>query len=242
MRSFRFWMPMLGFALLATCSHDRADSGACGPGALGTARIQKVSLGSGHVPDLLAEGEVVLTFDDGPHPTRTPRILDLLDDHCVQATFFLMGTEAEAHPSEVREIKARGHTLGGHSWDHPYLSKRPVPEAVANIETGMEAIRAATGEEVLMFRFPFIDTSPALSDAVYAAGYLDVTVNVDGADWLNQPPEESVARILSMLDANGRRGIVLLHDPFPDSDRRARKVIEALKENDYRVVALQPDE
>lgn len=240
MRNIRIGMAGLGMALLAGCSHDRSGPRVCGPEALGTARFQTVTLDSGFVPDLLAEGEVVLTFDDGPHPSRTRKVLDLLDDHCVQATFFLLGNQAEDFPKHVREITARGHTLGGHSWDHPYLSKRPVGEALVNIESGMTAIEAATGEEVLMFRFPFIDTSPELSDAVLEAGYLDVTVTVDGADWLNQPQEESVARILSMLEANGRRGIVLLHDPFPASDRRTRKVIEALKAENYRIVALRP--
>lgn len=242
MRNIRIWMAGLGLALLAGCSHDRAAPAACGPGTLGTSRIQPVSLDSGHVPDLLSEGEVVLTFDDGPHPDRTPRVLDLLDAECVQATFFLIGAQAEKHPARVREIAARGHTLGGHSWDHPYLTRLAPAEAAANIERGMEAIRAATGEDVLMFRFPYIDVSPPLSDAVREAGYLDVTVTVDGADWLNQPAEDSAARILSMLEAQGRRGIILLHDPYPGSDRRARRVIEALKAAGYRIVALSPQE
>ena len=102
------------------------------------------------------------------------------------------------------------------------------------------AIEAATGEDVLMFRFPFIDTSPELSDAVREAGYLDVTATADGADWLDEPPEASVDRILNKLDAGGRRGIILLHDPFGASDRRTRKLLEALKAENYRVVALQP--
>ncbi len=240
MRNIRTGMAGLGILMLAGCSHDRTGPRVCGPEALGTSRILPVSLDSAYVPDLLAEGEVILTFDDGPHATRTRKVLNLLDDHCVQATFFLIGKEAQARPRHVREITARGHTLGGHSWDHPYLSKLPVAEAVANIELGMQAIKVAAGEDVLMFRFPFIDTSPELSEAVLEAGYLDVTVNVDGADWLNQPAEDSVARILSMLEANGRRGIVLLHDPYTGSEARTRKVIEALKAENYRIVALQP--
>ncbi len=232
----------VGILLLASCSHDRGVSGPCGEGALGTARIQTVSLDSGYVPDLLAAGEVILTFDDGPHASRTRRVLDLLDRDCVQATFFLIGREAENHPDQVREIVARGHTLGGHSWDHPYLSKRPVAEAVANIQRGMQAIEAATGAPVLMFRFPFIDTSPELSEAVWQAGYLDVTVTVDGADWLDQTPEDSVARVMAGLEARGRRGIILLHDPYRASDRRTRLLLEALKAENYKVVALKPGE
>ena len=240
MLDFQTRISGLCILMLGACSHDRGPAAACGPGVLGTSRVQVVSLESGYVPDLLAENEVVLTFDDGPHPNRTKRVLDLLDDQCVQATFFLVGREAKDSPGLVREIRSRGHTLGGHSWDHPHLSKLPVAGAVSNIEAGMEAIEAATGEDVLMFRFPFIDTSPELSDAVREAGYLDVTATADGADWLNEPPEASVDRILNKLDAGGRRGIILLHDPFGASDRRTRKLLEALKAENYRVVALQP--
>ncbi|MFN7163645.1 MAG: polysaccharide deacetylase family protein [Hyphomonas sp.] len=242
MTSIRQWMTGFGLLTLAACSHDRGIAGPCGDGALGTSRIQTVSLDTGYVPDLLAPGEVILTFDDGPHPSRTRRVLDLLDRDCVQATFFLIGTEARDQPDRVREIVARGHTLGGHSWDHPYLSKVAVGEAVENIRSGMQAIEAATGTPVLMFRFPFIDTTPELSEAVWQAGYLDVTVTVDGADWLDQTPEESVGRVMAGLEARGRRGIILLHDPYRGSDRRTRLLLEALKAENYKVVALKPAE
>ncbi len=230
----------LGVATLAACSHDRGPPGPCGPSALGTSRTQLVGLDAGHVPDLLERGEVVLTFDDGPHPSRTQRVMNLLDRECVQATFFLIGTETAANPALVREIAARGHTLGAHSWDHARLTDLPVEEAVANIEQGVAAIEAATSRQVLMFRFPFIDTSEELSDAVLDAGFLDVTVTVDGRDWLNIPPSASVQEIITRLNANGRKGIILLHDPFRSSDRRTRLLLEALKAEDYRVVALQP--
>lgn len=238
--SIRTAIVTLSVLTLAACSHDRGPPGPCGPSALGTSRTQLVGLDAGHVPDLLARGEVVLTFDDGPHPSRTQRVMNLLDRECVQATFFLLGTEATANPALVREIAARGHALGAHSWDHARLTELPVEEAVANIEQGAAAIEAATNRRVLMFRFPFIDTSEELSDAVLDAGFLDVTVTVDGQDWLNIPPSASVQQILNRLNANGRKGIILLHDPFRSSDRRTRLLLEALRDEDYRVVALQP--
>jgi peptidoglycan-N-acetylglucosamine deacetylase len=238
--TFRTVIIALGAALLAACSHDRGPPGPCGPSALGTARTLTVGLDAGPVPDLLSRGEVVLTFDDGPHPSRTRRVLDLLDRECVQATFFLLGTEADANPAMVREILTRGHSVGAHSWNHARLTETSIEEAVANIEQGASAIEAATGRPVLMFRFPYVDTSPALSEAVLQAGFLDVTVTVDGRDWLNIPPSASVQQILDRLNANGRKGIVLLHDPFRSSDQRTRLLIDALKAADYRVVALQP--
>ncbi|MEQ9507229.1 MAG: polysaccharide deacetylase family protein [Hyphomonas sp.] len=240
MMGIRTAIAALGLVMLAACSHDRGPPGPCGPSALGTSRIQTVGLDAGPVPDLLARGEVVITFDDGPHPSRTRRVLDLLDRECVQATFFLLGTQAAANPGMVREIAARGHSLGAHSWNHARLTESSVEAAVADIDQGAAAIEAATGRPVMMFRFPYIDTSPALSEAVREAGYLDVTVTVDGRDWLNISPGASVQEILNRLEANGRKGIVLLHDPFRSSDQRTRLLIDALKAADYRVVALQP--
>ncbi len=240
MMTFRTMIAGLAALLLAACSHDGGPPAACGPGALGTARIQTVSAVTGFVPDLLKRGEVVVTFDDGPHPSRTRRVLDLLDRECVQATFFLLGTEAAANPALVREISARGHSLGAHSWNHARLTELSIEEAVENINQGAAAIEAATGKRVLMFRFPFIDTSEELSEAVQSAGYLDVTVTVDGRDWLSIPPSASVQEIISRLNANGRRGVILLHDPFRSSDTRTRLLLNALKAEEYKVVALQP--
>ncbi|MGA0619613.1 polysaccharide deacetylase family protein, partial [Ligilactobacillus salivarius] len=67
----------------------------------------------------LAARQVAFTFDDGPNPDTTPLILDILDRHCVKATFFIIGIYAERHPEIVRDIAARGHTIGTHTWSHP---------------------------------------------------------------------------------------------------------------------------
>ena len=226
--------------LLAACSHDRAPPGPCGPSALGTSRVQILGLDAGPVPDLLMRGEVAITFDDGPHPSRTRRVLDLLERECVQGTFFLLGTQAQAYPEMVREIQARGHSVGAHSWDHARLTESTIEDAIEDIDQGAAAIESATGRPVMLFRFPYIDTSAELSGAVRDAGYLDVTVTVDGSDWLKMSPTASVNQIIDRLEATGRKGIILIHDPFRSSDQRTRLLIDALKAADYRVVALQP--
>ena len=105
-----------------------------------------------------------------------------------------------------------------------------------------EKVSAAIGQETPLFRFPFIATTPELSEAIHSAGLIDVTVTADGADWTDISPEDAVAQILAMLEQHDRRGMVLLHDPFSKSARRTRLLLQSLKAEGYSVVALEQPE
>ncbi len=227
---------IFALASLSGCSHDGGPV-SC-EGALGVHRTLSLTGESGPILSLLEENEVILSFDDGPHIHRTLEVLDLLDRDCTRATFFLIGKEAALQPRIVRTILARGHTLGGHSWSHPDLSKLPIEEAMSDILRGNEAVAAAAGQPVRFFRFPFIASSPDLHDAIEAADLIDVTVTADGADWTKLSPKQSVATIMNKLEANQRRGIVLLHDTYAQSDDRTRLLLQSLKTEGYRVVAI----
>lgn len=237
--SLRTWAGFAVFCALAGlpgCSHDRGPI-SC-EGALGVHRTIPLTGESGPILSLLEENEVILSFDDGPHVHRTLEVLDLLDRDCTRATFFLVGKEAAQQPRIVRIILDRGHTLGGHTWSHPDLSKLPVEDAMADIQRGNEAIAAAAGQPVRFFRFPYIASSPDLHDAIEAADLIDVTVTADGADWTKLSPKQSVATIMNKLEANQRRGVILLHDTYARSDDRTRLLLQSLKTEGYRVVAI----
>ena len=93
--------------------------------------------------------EVVLTFDDGPHPVYTKMILDTLDKHCVKATFFAVGRMSIFSPKILKLASQRGHTIATHTWSHPRdLSKMPVEEAKLEIEKGFVASAHALGEPI----------------------------------------------------------------------------------------------
>jgi Polysaccharide deacetylase len=112
-----------------------ASAPACAgiPNALGLARVVEIDTASGpgfgwehfKMHDFLRNGEVVLTFDDGPWPGTTPAVLKALADHCIRATFFPIGKHATYHPDILKQVAAAGHSIGNHTWGHKDLSKKP---------------------------------------------------------------------------------------------------------------------
>jgi len=125
----------------------------------------------------LADGQLALTFDDGPDPETTGRILDTLLAHGVQATFFQVGMHAESHPEITRRIIAEGHSLGSHSWDHEDLATLPLAEAIDNLERGHGAVQDAAGSQVRFFRLGIAPITGSMATRVGRAG---VTVRPGG--------------------------------------------------------------
>src|SRR5262245_55797833 len=139
----------------------------CAPGTLGVSRVAEIDttggpwFGTPHGdPDFLARGEVVLTFDDGPTPKYTPSILAALSAQCTKATFFLLGEMAAEHVAMTKEIAARGHTIGTHTWSHPNLKRLSEEQARSQIESGFSIIEKAAGQPIApFFRYPFLSES-----------------------------------------------------------------------------------
>src|SRR5262249_31084652 len=107
---------------------------------------------------------VVLTFDDGPHPVHTRKVLDILDEKKAKATFFVIAKKAEAHPDVVREALARGQAVGLHSYEHDRLFSLRAPSRVkADLTRGALALEAITGARPELFRPPVGHTSPGIA-------------------------------------------------------------------------------
>ncbi len=156
-----------------------------------------------------SDSTIALTFDDGPNPAVTPRLLDLLDRHDVQATFFLIGEWVRAEPSLAREIATRGHTAGNHTNTHAtltFLSRARIAEELNRCD---DAIEVATGEKSRWVRPPFGFRSPMLGGIVRKRGDRGVVMWSRWArDWKPQPTEGVAQRLRRVRGGD----IVLLHD------------------------------
>jgi peptidoglycan-N-acetylglucosamine deacetylase len=163
---------------------------------------------------------MALTFDDGPNPAITPRLLDLLDRHNAKATFFLVGKHVRAFPGLAKETAARGHTVGNHTDTHPNLIFLPPQTIAGELDRCDEAIRAATGQRPRWMRPPYGYRGPQLQRVLARRGGTEVVMwSMTGRDWNVQPSEEMIERLRRAQGGD----IVLLHDGdhrVPESDRR----------------------
>lgn len=181
---------------------------------------------------------VALTFDDGPDPLHTPRVLDVLARHGVRATFFLVGEKAAACPELVRRIVAEGHTVGNHSHTHDSLFPlRRERRMVEELRTAGEVVRSIVGRRPRLFRPPFGVTNPTIARA---AGRLRLTVvgwSVRSLDTVARLPRERVLeRIVRRLHPGA---VILLHDRCPQSDRLTERLLETLDRLGYRINTVE---
>jgi peptidoglycan-N-acetylglucosamine deacetylase len=182
--------------------------------------------------------EVVLTFDDGPHPTNTKLILDTLDKHCVKATFFTVGRMALFSPKMIKLAAKRGHTIATHTWSHPRdLSKIPVEEAKLEIEKGFVASSHALGEPIApFFRYPGLNDSPELNAYLASRDISVWSVDVVSGDTTaNMTPEQLFNDTLERLRKMGR-GIVLFHDLKAVTAEILDSFLTTLKAEGFKIV------
>lgn len=155
---------------------------------------------------------VALTFDDGPSPEWTPKVLDMLREQGVKATFCLIGAYAEAYPELVADIVREGHTLCNHSWFHEFdLGKWSEAEIRANLQRTNDAIlKAAPGAEIAYFRHPGGQWTDRAIAVAADMGMESLHWSVDPSDWDNATTEAQIRD--RVLDRSEEGAIVLLHD------------------------------
>ena len=201
-------MTALGAGVVAALAWAAAVQAADCPrkGTLGTSRVLHVDaattprVGLKSFPQTLplADHEVVLTFDDGPWPPTTPKVLAALARECVHATFFLIGKPASEHPDLVRRIAAEGHTIGHHTWLHRSLMRIPPAETTGEIDRGIAADEmalhdvATTIPSTPFFRFPGLETTPATLDLLQSRGIVVFSADLWASDWNPMTPKAGI--------------------------------------------------
>lgn len=160
-------------------------------------------------------GELALTFDDGPNSTWTPRLLEVLARHDVRATFFLLGSRAQAAPELVLRIAVAGHLIGNHSWSHPNLALSGRAHIREELERTQGAIEQIIGAPVKYFRPPFGARRPAALAVARELGMTPVLWNAMTSDWSNTSGERvagELSRKIDRLTRRGRAANIVLHD------------------------------
>ncbi len=203
-------------------------------------------------------GEVALTFDDGPDPEWTPRILDILKREHVPGTFFIVGENALTQRSLLVRMVNEGHEIGSHTYTHPNLAGASEGETAFELNTTQRLFQAFTGRSLRLFRAPYFgDAEPTTADEIDPAlqaqnrGYISVGLHVDPGDWKRPGVQQIIDKTIADVTSGGpcdessetqcSRNIILLHDA---GGNRAQTVaalpviIDTLRAKGYRFVPV----
>jgi peptidoglycan-N-acetylglucosamine deacetylase len=230
---------------------ETANAAECAPGAMGVSRTivvdptEHTRLGGLQYRESLPlrDKEVVLTFDDGPLPPYTNRILETLASECVKATFFMVGRMVRGYPSLVRRVYNEGHTVANHSQNHPFtFAKMSVEQASVEIEDGFTSLRTALGDPKAVapfFRIPGLLRQNSVEQYLAAHDVMTWSVDVVADDWTHIKAAEVTHRAISRLEAN-RKGILLLHDIQPATALALPEILHELKARGFKIVHVVP--
>ncbi|PXA99739.1 polysaccharide deacetylase [Nostoc sp. 3335mG] len=192
---------------------------------------------------------IALTFDDGPDPTWTPPILDVLEAAKVPATFFVVGENAIEHPGLLQRIVRDGDELGNHSYTHPNLATTGERTTTLELNATQRLIQAYTGRSTTLFRAPYFgDAEPTTMDEIAPAllaqdlGYTVVGLHVDPNDWQRPGADAIVRQVVEQVEdasADSSRNVVLLHDGGGDRAQTVAalpRIIAILRARGYHFV------
>lgn len=227
-----------------------AEARNCGSNKLGVHRTIKVSrkngffLGTGKTGGIgLRPKEVVLTFDDGPRPGITNRILKALERECTKATFYVLGRAARANPKLLKRVAREGHTIASHTQSHPLLTKHNNATIEAEVRRGIKSINHAlrgTGyKSSNFFRYPYLGRNKRTDEVVRKAGLVVFDMYIDSLDWKKTSPEFMLNRVLNRIRARGS-GVVLFHDIQERTAVALPAFLRTLREEGYKVVHTVP--
>lgn len=179
---------------------------------------------------------VALTFDDGPHASNTPRLLDILRARNVKATFYVIGKNVDMYPNIVRRTVAEGHEIGNHSYTHPKLSGLSSDRVLSEIRRTDEAVYKAAGVHPKTLRPPYGALLQSQREMVNKTfGYPIIMWSVDPLDWKRPGSSVVTSRILS---GTNQGAIILVHDLHGSSVDAMPATIDALLKKGYRFVTV----
>ena len=232
-----------------------AMAGSCpgSPHAIGTSRT--IAVDPAALPRIgsmqyrrtlpLNDHEVAITFDDGPLPPYTDRILETLASECVKATYFLVGQMARAYPDAVRRIYNAGHVIGTHSQNHPLtFDQMGLPRIEREVATGIASVQAAVGDARAVapfFRIPGLLRSTQVENYLASQSLAVWSADEVADDWFKGVTADQIVRkAMRRIEAHDHRGVLLLHDIHPATAMALPTLLRELKAKGYRIVQAVP--
>jgi cellulose synthase/poly-beta-1,6-N-acetylglucosamine synthase-like glycosyltransferase/peptidoglycan/xylan/chitin deacetylase (PgdA/CDA1 family)/spore germination protein YaaH len=199
----------------------------------------------------LVPHKVALTFDDGPDPSWTPEILDILKEKKVPAAFFVIGANVEAHPGLVQRELAEGHEVGNHTFTHPNLAETSSEAVRLELNATQRLFEAMTGHSMHLFRPPYLgDAEPASAEEIEPVkvaqklGYIIVGVHVDPLDWQVPTTDAMMKRIEAAVtnpNPEWRGNIIMMHDSGGDRSQTVKilpELIDRMRAKGYTFVPV----
>jgi len=183
-----------------------------------------------------SEGKrLALTFDDGPMPGVTDRILDALKQRGLVATFFMIGERVSASPDLARRVAAEGHEIGNHTFTHPKLNSLPDQQAALEIQQTQDTIVEVTQQRPVCFRPPFLAFRKNQAPIAHGKGMRIICGDVDSRDW-SQPGEAKIIETILLQATAG--SIIICHDNSPQTANCIAQILDKLLEQGFTFVTV----
>lgn len=184
----------------------------------------------------VTQNEIAITFDDGPHPEFTPKVLDLLKTNNVKGTFFCIGKHIESYPELFKRIISEGHTIGNHTFNHENnFGFIKTKEVIKELESTNEIIEKISRLKVNLFRPPFGVTNPRIKRGVNTIGLQSIGWSIRSFDTTSKPKKT----IVESIEKNLKKGdVILLHDTSEKSVEILEQLLLFLKQNKYESVTI----
>lgn len=232
----------------ATAEAAAAEASCARSSSLGVSRTITIDATGGKLygglqygsSDLLKDGEVILTFDDGPLRRYTRKVLAALQSHCSKATFFMVGQMAVSDPAMVREVERAGHTIAHHTWSHKNLQRRSARRAGGEIELGISAVQIAAKAPISpFFRFPYLADPNTMIAYGKSRGMAVFSIDIDSYDYKTKDPSRVFATVMRQLRAR-RKGIILFHDIQRSTAGALKRILDTMQHEGFKIVHVVP--
>lgn len=179
---------------------------------------------------------IALTFDDGPSVEGTARLLDILKEHAVTATLFVIGNRVAKLPDLVKRAADEGHEIGNHTWTHPHMPELSREEALGQLRQTSDAIASSAGQKPTLYRPPYIDTTEELDRWIENdLGMKVIAASVDSVDWRHREAALTLENVLTKVAPGA---IILCHETQPTTLDALPGMLRELKARGFEFVTV----